>query len=124
MARTVRVCPNCGSTDIGHDSLSVISRLSLSGARECHSCGYAGIFPEADPDDIEGFDGADADVQSAAAPDTAFRPRRALSGGLLLLLGLAPVLYLSWGEGLLPGMLALAVGAAVLAEELSRRFRG
>lgn len=124
MARTVRACPNCGSTDIGHDSMSVIARLSLSGSRACRACGYTGIFPEVDAEEVEDFDGADVEPAetgqgAAAAPSTG----RLLVGALLLVLGIAPAFYLSWGEGLLPGLLALAVGAAVLSEELSRRFQ-
>ncbi|MDY6766398.1 MAG: hypothetical protein SVW77_03445 [Candidatus Nanohaloarchaea archaeon] len=119
MNKAVRACPNCGSTDIGHDSLSVVSRLSLSGARECRECGYSGIFPEMAEDEVDGFDGAGMDV-TAADRGTGRRWGRAAIGALLLLLGIGASSHATWGNGLLAGLLAVAVGAAVLAEELAR----
>ncbi|MDY6774356.1 MAG: hypothetical protein SVS85_04100 [Candidatus Nanohaloarchaea archaeon] len=126
MRGTVRVCPNCGSTDIGHDSLSVISRLSLSGSMECRECGYTGIFPEVAPEDAEEFEGREEEVQDLkgrAKTEQEFRYSRFGIGTLLFLLGIGASSYASWGNGLLAGLLALAVGAAVALEELSRSFR-
>lgn len=122
----VKVCPNCGSTDLGHDSLSVISRLSLSGAKECRECGYSGIFPQVPPEKVEAFrerDREDEVVETAAEPQGLNYGRLAL-GALLFLLGVGASSFASWGNGLLAGLLALAVGAAVVVEELTKdRFR-
>ncbi|MFB6166774.1 MAG: hypothetical protein ABEJ62_00745 [Candidatus Nanohaloarchaea archaeon] len=118
-----RICPNCGSTDIGTDTTSVISRLSLSGSLECRECGYNGIFPEVDEEgleeareEIEERDLEDASVQEE------FAWSRAGLGLLLLLLGAGATSYATWGNGLLAGLLALAIGASVVFGEITKAY--
>ncbi|MDY6761529.1 MAG: hypothetical protein SVY41_00605 [Candidatus Nanohaloarchaea archaeon] len=123
MTDTVRACPNCGSTDLGHDSLSVVSRLSLSGGRECRSCGYTGIFPEMAAEKVDDFDGADTGALPGNGHDRGGGRGRLVIGAVLLLLGLGAASHATWGNGLLAGLLAIAVGAAVLAEELAAGSR-
>ncbi|MDY6769071.1 MAG: hypothetical protein SVW02_03110 [Candidatus Nanohaloarchaea archaeon] len=124
MKDAVRACPHCGSTDIGHNSLDVVSRLSLSGARECRECGYAGIFPEIDADRVDEFDGADGSVaveQGQQGNREKGGRGRLLIGTVMLLLGIGASSHATWGNGLLAGLLALVVGAAVVVDEIGRR---
>lgn len=122
MAGTTVVCPNCGSTDIGHDRTSTISMLSLGGSRQCNDCGYSGIFPEIDADRVEEHREQLEEVEVDPQPRERRRSRgRIVIGALLLLLGIGATSSTTWGTGLLAGMLALAVGAAVLFEELAPR---
>ncbi|MDY6770147.1 MAG: hypothetical protein SVU88_04185 [Candidatus Nanohaloarchaea archaeon] len=128
MTDAVRACPNCGSTDIGHDSLDVVSRLSLSGSRACRDCGYTGVFPEVPADEVDAFDGAQGEQgggEREAGTAAAAGPRRGrlALGVLLFLLGIGATASSTWGSGLLAGFLALVVGAAVVAEQLAARFQ-
>ena len=123
MKRTAWVCPNCGSTDIGRDSSSVLSMVGLDHSRECRDCGYTGIFPEVDRDKVRDQQheirkrGKIADAGKNAAPSRS----RLYIGLLFLLVGIPSSLYATWRTGRLAGLLALAVGAAVLFEYISHR---
>lgn len=86
---------------------------------ECRECGYNGIFPEMEPEAVEEFDGGEVEEMQNESP-VGFRKKRFLIGAVLFLLGLGASSYATWGNGLLAGLLALAVGAAVAAEELSK----
>ncbi len=53
--KTVRVCPHCGSTDVGSNPLTdsmgagIVNHL-------CNACGFSGVlFPEVAADDVESF---------------------------------------------------------------------
>lgn len=119
--QNVRVCPRCGSTDVGHDTTSVISRLSLSDSLECRECGYTGIFPEVDPESLEDFRDNLEEVEEEDVERSGRNRRgRIVIGVLLLLLGLGASSYATWGNGLLAGLLAIAVGASVLFGEMTR----
>lgn len=120
MPPETRVCPDCGSTDIGHDRGDVIS-LVMGTPAVCQACGYSGIFPEVPVDELGEYADAVAD-RDGPAPDLQ-RGRslpRLATGVLLLLLGAGATSSATWGDGLLAGLLALAIGAALLAEELVR----
>lgn len=123
MAGTTVVCPNCGSTDVGYDRTSTVSMLSLGGSRRCNDCGYSGIFPEVDADRVEEhreqLEEVDVEVQGRERRERS-RGRMAI-GAILLLLGIGATSSTTWGTGLLAGMLAIAVGAAVLFEEIAPR---
>ncbi len=113
------MCPRCGSTEIGHDTTSVISRLSLSGSLECRDCGYSGIFPEVEPENLEEFRDGLEEVE--VKPVERERSTGRMAAGLvLLLLGLGASSHATWGNGLLAGLLAIAVGASVLFGEITR----
>lgn len=118
-----RVCPNCGSTDIGHDSVNVLSRLSLDESRSCADCGYTGIFPEIEAEELERFreEVVDDAEPVAATAEQPFNRGRFLIGLAMLVLGLTASTYSTWGNGLLAGLLSLAVGAAIVFEQIARR---
>lgn len=120
MSPETRVCPDCGSTDIGHDRGDVMS-LILASPSICEECGYSGIFPEVPVDELEEYTAAVAD-RDEPAPELRRGRRlpRIATGALLLLLGAGATSSSTWGDGLLAGLLALALGAALLAEELVR----
>lgn len=114
------VCPNCGSTDIGHDRSDVVSVL-LGESGQCQDCGYTGIFPEVAVDDLSDYRDAlaDADIDASDTVETAGSGRgRLVIGVLLLIVGLGATGSATWGNGLLAGLLALAIGAAILAEAI------
>lgn len=120
MRTRTTVCPHCGSTDIGHDRSDVVSLL-VGGSSRCRDCGYSGIFPEISPDDLTDYRESLPEVERDDAPVERPRHRgRLVIGVLLLLVGLGASSTTTWGNGLLAGLLALAIGAAVLAEELVR----
>lgn len=72
-----------------------------------------------EPEAVEEFDGGEVEEMQNESP-VGFRKKRFLIGAVLFLLGLGASSYATWGNGLLAGLLALAVGAAVAAEELSK----
>lgn len=118
--RDERVCPNCGSTDIGHDPVRIMSRLSLDHARECNACGYTGIFPLVAADDMDAFQESVDEQDEMAPPAAGFNRGRFTIGLVMLLMGGVSTFYGTWETGLLAGILALVIGAAVVFEQLSR----
>lgn len=123
MARGTRVCPQCGSTRIGHDPGSLLSRLSLDHSQRCEECGYTGFFPVIPDDEREMFqeevvDNPDVEVETAGNATGRSRGRLAI-GILMLAMGAAASTTATWGNGLLPGLLAMAVGAAIVFEYLT-----
>lgn len=115
------VCPNCGSQDISHDPTSIISRLSLDESRVCNDCGYSGMFPVVAEDEVASFGEEVAAQEDIVHVEPDFNRGRFLIGLVLLLLGLFASTYATWGNGLLAGLLSLAIGAAIVFEQLSRR---
>lgn len=118
-----RVCPRCGSTQISHDPTSVISRLSLDHTQQCEECGYTGFFPVIAEEELDTFheevvDNPEVEVEPAGTTGTRSRSRLAI-GILMLGMGLAASSTAAWGNGLLAGLLAMAVGAAVIFEYLT-----
>ncbi|MCJ7429325.1 MAG: TFIIB-type zinc ribbon-containing protein [Candidatus Nanohaloarchaeota archaeon QJJ-5] len=76
----VKVCPNCGSSDVSRDSVGVAAMMGLDYGYRCGNCGYAAkVMPEVDPDELESFqeefeeknpdDFLDADTKTPEAPD-------------------------------------------------------
>lgn len=52
----VKVCPNCGSTDVSRDSIGVAAMMGLDFGYRCGNCGYSSkLMPEVDPDELEEF---------------------------------------------------------------------
>ncbi len=123
MAET-RVCPRCGSTDLGHDTPSLLSRLALDDSRVCNDCGYSGIFPVVEKRELGEYRAAVRDSDAPVATDgpaAPFSMTRFLTGAVFLLLGLPLIATRPWGGGLLVGLLSVVVGGAVIAEQLGRR---
>lgn len=123
MVGTTRICPNCGSTDIGVDRSNVISLMALQSSYECNECGYAGIFPEVDDDD--------AAQQSAAikergtllnhVPDRPVGNNQVFAGVLLVLVGIFPTFYARSLNGRIAGILALLIGGGILLKRFVQR---
>ncbi len=116
-----RICPKCGSTDVGVDDRQVLTMLRLQDGYLCRSCGYAGIFPLVDEDsisdqrkEIEQFD----DDGKLDALSTSARPskRRVLYGIAFFLVGIPPTLYATGVEGRLVGILSMAIGGTIVFE--------
>lgn len=119
-----RVCPNCGSTDIDIDRTDIISRMALSQSYICSECGYSGIFPEVDADQVDSHRDAARHRKDLTVDDTAdgtgFRAGRLIAGVLFLAVGIPAALYGSWGSGLLAGLLSILIGGAVVFEQLEQ----
>lgn len=116
-----RICPNCGSTDIRVDDEKTLSMLRLQHGYKCQDCGYAGIFPVVDEENVG--DRREEIEQSGSTDDipTSVRPtkRRVLFGIGFLLVGVPPTLYGTGIEGRLVGILSLAIGGTIVADYLS-----
>lgn len=118
-----RVCPRCGSTRIGHDPGSLLARLSLDHAQHCEECGYTGFFPRIAQEEMDTFqaevvENPEVEVEPAGTAGTRSRGRLAI-GILMLAMGIAASSTAAWGNGLLPGLLAMAIGAAIIFEYLT-----
>lgn len=123
MPQGQRVCPQCGSTRIGHDPGSILSRLSLDHAQQCEECGYTGFFPVIAEEELDTFeeevvDNPEVEVEPAEATGARSRGRLAI-GVLMLAMGVTASATATWGNGLLPGLLAMAVGAAIIFDYLT-----
>lgn len=117
-----RICPRCGSREHGHDPVAALSRLSLNASRRCQDCGYTGMFPTVAEEDVASFREEVVDQDIAVRPVSPGRGRLVI-GGVLFLLGVPAVLF-GGGDGLLSGVLAAAVGAAIIAQYLGGLIRG
>lgn len=123
MHDTTRVCPNCGSTNVGMDNTRLLSRFGLDYSYRCRSCDYAGIFPEVDKEGVaETIAGVKerGPLPDAAGEKSTSRGRLAL-GAFALLIGIPSSLYATWGTGKLVGLLSLAIGAAIFFEFIQSR---
>ena len=125
MHGTTRVCPNCGSTKIGVDRSNILSMMALSSSYECQECGYSGMFPEVDNEEVRDQQRAIRDrgkLQETIMTDGPTRGR-ILIGIIFLLLGIPAAMYAPWGGGRLAGILSLLVGAAIMFEYISAAGR-
>lgn len=126
MRNKQRVCPNCGSTDIDIDRTDIISRMALNQSYVCTECGYSGIFPEVDADQVDEHRETvrhQQDITIANSSDHGkhgIRTGRLVIGILFLLVGIPAALYGTWGSGLLAGLLSIVIGGAVVFEQLER----
>lgn len=116
-----QVCPNCGSTNVHIDRTNIISWLGLDSSYRCDKCGYTGIFPHVDADDVEDHQ---QEVWERGRLETEHgkdRPTRGriILGALFLLAGVLPAFYAPWGAGKLAGLLSLAIGGAIMIEYFS-----
>lgn len=118
-----RVCPRCGSTRLGHDPGSILSRLSLDHSQRCGDCGYTGFFPVIAEEEMDTFqeevvENPEVEVEPAGTTGTRSHGRLVI-GILMLVMGVTASATAAWGNGLLPGLLAMAVGAAIIFEYLT-----
>lgn len=118
MRNTTRVCPNCGATDITIDRSDIMSWFGLETSYRCESCGYTGIIPEVDNDDVG--DQKLAIKERGKLKDTLVDSGptrgRILFGIMFLILGIPSATFATWGAGKLAGLLSLAIGAAIMFE--------
>lgn len=124
MAREQRVCPRCGSTRVGHDPGNLLARLSLDHSQHCEACGYTGFFPVIAEDEMETFreevvDNPEVTVESAGDGTGTRNRGRLVIGVVMLAMGVVASSTAAWGDGLLAGLLAMAVGAAIVFEYLT-----
>lgn len=121
MNHETRVCPNCGSTDIGVNRDNIMSWMGLDTSYQCGKCGYTGIFPEVSDEDVKEQQleiRKRGRLKNNISNDGPTRGRIAI-GILFLLAGILPALYAPWGAGKLAGLLSLAIGGAIMFEYAS-----
>ncbi len=53
MDKYIKICPQCGSTDIGVPKAGMDLRFTIPD--HCRNCDFQGIFPEIDPSGIDRF---------------------------------------------------------------------
>lgn len=118
---TTRVCPNCGSTNVGVDRSNVISLMALQSSYECRDCGYAGIFPEVENESVtdQQEEIRERGRLQDKLPDEPPSNGRVGLGILFLVVGVPPTIYASSLEGKLVGILSLVIGGGVLFEYLA-----
>lgn len=117
----IKVCPNCGSTDVERESSGVAAMMGLDFGYRCNTCDYTSkLFIEVEPDKLE-------DLQQEleeANPDTYLDPDTPVAetqtgpptwiGIVFLLLGLGaiPAARLSF-EGVF-GVLLIPIGLYII----------
>lgn len=120
-----RICPNCGSTDVGVDDSQVLTMMRLQEGYVCRDCGYTGIFPVVDENSIDEQRDAinDIDDEDLDALETASGPtkRRVLYGIAFFLAGIPPALFSAGVEGRLVGILSIAIGGTIMADYIANR---
>ncbi len=52
-AKYIKICPKCGSIDL--PIKTNFFDMLMPTPEKCRKCGYAGLFPEIDIDEIENF---------------------------------------------------------------------
>lgn len=117
----VKVCPNCGSTDVSREQSGVIAKMGLDFGWTCGSCGYSSkLFPEVPPDEVEAFrddleanQPDDHDVEEVARDSSSPGPGTAI-GVLFIILGTGslPIATTSF-EGVVGGLL-LPIGIYII----------
>lgn len=121
----VRVCPNCGSTDVSRDKVGVAAMMGLDFGYRCGNCGYASkLMPEIEPDELEEFqeEFEKENPEQYLDPENEVPERDGpgiMIGLMFVLLGLGsiPVALSSGGVGFV-GSLLLPAGFYIIYRDL------